>query len=99
MDWMDGEARRSLSTIREARVDGFVPRRREPVLCSAMGKNLAGTLLNGVRPRVPLKRKKRLSSREKRRRTAKTAGDQAQECQAFEVQTGRDEGPGKEDVL
>lgn len=47
MDWIDGEARRSLSTIREARVDGFVPRRREPVLCSAMGKNLAGTLLNG----------------------------------------------------
>lgn len=44
MDWIDGEARGSPSTIREARADGFVPRRREPVLCSAMGKNLAGML-------------------------------------------------------
>lgn len=29
---------------------GFVPRRRDPVLCSAMGKNLAGTLMSGERP-------------------------------------------------
>lgn len=29
---------------------GFVPRRRELVLCSAMGKNLAGTLMSGERP-------------------------------------------------
>lgn len=28
----------------------FVPRRRELVLCSAMGKNLAGTLMSGERP-------------------------------------------------
>lgn len=39
----------SLQTIREARVERFVPRRREPVLCSAMGKNLAGTLMSGER--------------------------------------------------
>lgn len=30
---------------------GFVPRRREPVLCSAMGKDLAGTLMSGERGR------------------------------------------------
>lgn len=29
---------------------GFVPRRRELVFCSAMGKNLAGTLMSGEKP-------------------------------------------------
>lgn len=29
---------------------GFVPRRRRLVLCSAMGKSLAGTLMSGEEP-------------------------------------------------
>lgn len=46
MEWIDSETHGSLQTIRE----GFVPRRRALVFCSAMGKNLAGTLTSGEKP-------------------------------------------------